>query len=164
MAIRLSDKIVTQILTDLNENKISADTALHRLNQIFNGEDKTIEPTREKNIISNVLLESKRFLIGIFTLHKYKPRQFVFSKAAEELNELAVKLLQLSNNPSSNKVTDEEILEEIVDVQMNLLLLIKYHRNERQIEKTTERKIEKFLASADVRHYSQFLRPGDYEQ
>lgn len=90
------------------------------------------------------------FMDGIKGLFTNKSQREVYIKAAEEMNELVTKLLQYANEPS--KITDDELLEEIVDVQMHLILLMKYHPIKNQLEQS-EIKIMKFINSTDYKTY-----------
>lgn len=105
------------------------------------------------NVVSQHLQQEK-FQQGIEMLFRTKPVKEAFCKAAEELSELATKLLQHANKQSDD--TFEAIPEEIVDAQMHLELLQKYF-SEKVLIATTDEKVEKMYKSKDFRFYQSFV-------
>lgn len=94
--------------------------------------------------------QSKKFKVAVELLLKEKPIEKSLSKAAEELNELAVRLLQYINKPKSIKPGDIE--EEIADVEQHLVVLKRHF----PVSKTLrDEKINKFLNSDDYKFYKQ---------
>jgi hypothetical protein len=75
------------------------------------------------NYIANALNEIEEFQDGITNLWERKPIDKIIIKAAEEMIELAEKLIKRVNE--EGKVQDEEIVEEMIDVNMHLQLLEK---------------------------------------
>jgi NTP pyrophosphatase (non-canonical NTP hydrolase) len=96
----------------------------------------------------NDIWETDEFIYGVNVLVSEKPLDKIICKAVEELNELAVKLLQYINKPES--ISDGDIEEEIADVEMHLKLLKHYFPVSKEIR---TQKIEKFLNSKDYNIY-----------
>lgn len=92
--------------------------------------------------------ETNDFLHGIEVLLSEKPKEKSLLKAAEELNELSLKLLHFVNKPDS--VDKGSIEEEISDCEMNFHVLKAYFPVSENIRKS---KIEKFLQSKDYKFY-----------
>jgi NTP pyrophosphatase (non-canonical NTP hydrolase) len=97
--------------------------------------------------IQTMLLDHPDFPEAIFALYKHKKRRKVYTKAAEELAELSVRLLQAVNKG----VDDNMIAEELVDVQMHLILLQLYFTDILPLH--VHEKMEKFLQSNDAKRY-----------
>lgn len=100
--------------------------------------------------ITDMLNNDPDFRTAIDDLKRNKPYKKILIKACEELNELSTKLLQKVNN--YEKVTDEEIGEEIIDAQMHLILLTKLISPDIIIALVKQKK-EKFLASKERLKY-----------
>lgn len=58
---------------------------------------------------------------GIEQIALLKERKKILSKAAEELSELSTKILQRLND--KDKVSDESLFEEMVDVELQMVIL-----------------------------------------
>lgn len=106
----------------------------------------------KKNLLSYTMETDQRFVLGVDALAAHKSMKKIFVKAAEELNELSVKLLKHANNP--DKVTSEAIMEEVVDVQMHVILLLQVlpFDLEQQTAQAAH-KIEKFINTADYKKF-----------
>jgi predicted metal-dependent hydrolase len=91
---------------------------------------------------------TKEFNEAINILIDTKPDYLNITKALEELGELSVKLLQHLNKPES--ITEGDIEEEIVDVEMHLIMLNHLFPVNDQIR---AEKIKKFLDSKDFNKY-----------
>lgn len=92
--------------------------------------------------------ETEDFIYGVNVLLVEKPLEKSLCKAAEELVELSVKILQFINKPESIDAGDIE--EEIADVEMHLTVLKSYFPVSREMR---SRKIDKFLKSKDYNIY-----------
>lgn len=100
--------------------------------------------------ISKALSEDIAFRKALSVLHNHKSREMIFIKACEELNELSTKMLQWVNN--TDKITNNDLMEEIVDVQMHLdLLQLIFHSSD--LEGARLQKVNKFLTSKDFLKY-----------
>lgn len=86
----------------------------------FNPVDKMVDASVD---LTDLLFLQPNFEVNIQTLLQNKPAKKIMRKAAEECMELATKLMQRTND--ADKVTNEEIAEEIVDVGMHIHLLSK---------------------------------------
>lgn len=112
-------------------------------------EIKNVKPLlQQHNVVCRADWETDAFAYGINVLLSEKPLDKSICKAVEELNELAVKLLQYINK--SESISDGDIEEEIADVEMNLRLLKSYFPVSAEIR---ELKISKFLKSKDYNSY-----------
>ncbi len=106
--------------------------------------------------ITDVFFDSSEFLQGLKILFLKKSKKKTFLKAAEELNELSTKIIQWVND--NDKVSDEDIVEEIVDVQMHLLTL-QQHFSQQTCHDMALKKIKKFIDSKDFIEYkNQYLK------
>jgi hypothetical protein len=116
------------------------------------------------NTISDLLLRDDSFKEGLAILLRQKHPRGLMVKAAEELSELTTKLLQRANHPTTddavrNKVSDEELIEELVDVQQHLIMLQQMFDPIQYIQITLE-KTNKMLRSEDFQKYLQMDRNG----
>jgi Mg2+ and Co2+ transporter CorA len=68
---------------------------------------------------------------------------YIYTKAAEELNELATILLQKSHKPQ--RVKDQEIIDEIGDVQIRIIQVTRFLKMEERVTKRIRQKLNKFL-------------------
>lgn len=103
------------------------------------------EPT-----IEQLLLSKNEFVAGVDTLYTYKNRKKVINKCLEELSELTTKLLQQKND--TNKVSEDDLLEEVVDAQMHLILIQKYFLPD-AIRKMVDTKVNRMVNSKDFKKY-----------
>lgn len=112
------------------------------------------------NYIATALDMIPEFQDGIKNLWVRKPTREIFLKAAEEMFELGLKLIQAANTASlTEKVSPEDIREEMVDVNMHLQLLEKFmyvgndfHKREMSLL-DTKAKVIKMLNSDDYKKY-----------
>ena len=109
------------------------------------------EGTIDKNLTEQKAdWETEEFTHGIDVLLAEKPLEKMLSKAAEELGELSVKLLQYINKKES--INENDIEEEIADVEMHMIVLNKLFPVPMQVR---EEKVNKFLNSKDYKEYSE---------
>lgn len=97
------------------------------------------------------LQNSEVFMNGAEILIKYKPPALSMSKMAEELGELLTKTLQRINDPK--KVSREEFMEELVDVQMHLLIFESIFNDPKENEEIVALKTAKMVMSEDFNQY-----------
>ena len=101
-------------------------------------------------MIHQTISQDPKFIKGIEVLFAHKHKDKVFSKAAEELAELLTAILKKIHKPK--KVSDYDIVEELVDVQQNIILLEKYFDDELLVSVSNE-KTTKFIESEDYQTY-----------
>lgn len=101
--------------------------------------------------INQRLNDDKEFNAAIDILFKHKPERKIIQKAVEELMELATKLMQDLNDP--DKLSDAEIVEEIVDVNMHLILIEKLF-GQHTCKRLVGEKVRKFLSSKSLAKYA----------
>jgi len=78
-----------------------------------------------------------------------------YRKAAEELMELALVLIQTSNKKISGAPDEQEIIDEIGDVEIRMEVLRRLFPKDK-IEKRIEFKMDKFRGYITTKKYSKF--------
>lgn len=100
--------------------------------------------------IEQMLLENPDFVKGIEQLISNKSKKKCFKKAGEESSELTTNILKYLND--KEKITDYDMLEEIVDNNMNMILIQRFFTTE-EIQAMVNEKIGKFLNSKKNKKY-----------